>query len=193
MPATIDVPIWYAGLAVVALPAIGWVAATLRLTRQRDEVKAQIADLERLTDWTTPALPRAAGHEPWPQPLSPRLHEKATVVASTAVTTAVVEAAQEVDLEPTVAIVGAHAAPPVEPDWYRNEHRSFTRGWWLEIAARIASVGYKPRLVEHVPAHAAWSLDDDKAVEIEVQRHRGGVERAIAQLLDDVAHMGGVR
>lgn len=180
--ATINVPIWYAGLAAVALPAIGWLAATLRLTAKRDAVKSDLRELERLTDWSVPEEPREPGHQPWPEPLSPREHERAA--------TAVMDAAPERDLEPTEAIVGAHAAPPAEPNWYRGENRPLTWGWWVEMAARVASIGYKPRLVEHVPAHAAWTADDDEALEVEVQRHRSGFEHGVAQLLDDVVHMG---
>lgn len=184
MPNTIDVPVWYAGLAIVALPAIGWLVATLRLTSKRDAVADQIADLQRLTDWTVPELPREPGHQPWPQPLSPRLfdglREPAPVAAPVAIESG-----------------PAHAAPVAEPDWHRGENRTLTWRWWIEIAARIASIGYKPRLVEHLPAHAAWTSDDDAAVATlvatETKRRQSALERGIAQVLDDVIHMGGAR
>lgn len=68
-------------------------------------------------------------------------------------------------IEPEPPAPAQHAAPTVEPNWHRGEHRIYSIGWFAEVFARLLSIGYKPAAPplagrEYTPRHGdGWRVD----------------------------------
>ena len=69
-----------------------------------------------------------------------------------------------------------HAAPESDIDWHRGEHRIYSLGWAVEVAARLLNFGYKPVLPvveEHkAPRHAAWNVSTQEIATVLAEESR---------------------